>query len=850
MPALATIPNFENLIVDSSTASQYADQIGGKARNLIHLNQCGYRVPKFVVVLPELFRGVVENESSTEVRNEIARALEAYFPKPLLFAVRSSARDEDSQNHSFAGQLESYLNVARADVPEAVLKVWQSVFSERNLAYRQSRELDTSSVPPPAVIIQAMVDADFAGVAFTADPVSGDCSVTIISAVEGLGEALVSGQSSGISYKIDAGYNISALSTEDPNLAGRAVPEHTLRRISKWARHIEQTFAQPQDIEWALSRGRLYVLQSRPITTLQPAQCERGELTIWDNSNIGESYQGVTTPLTFSFARNAYEHVYRQFCRLMGVPETRIARNSHVFPSMIGYVDGRIYYNLLNWYRLVSILPGYKVNRHFMEQMMGVKEALPECLVQEIGGDSGTPSAADRLELLGTSLKTVWNLATIERQIDTFNTRFEESINAVPQDLSRLNERELMLVYRELENRLLHKWDAPLTNDFFAMIFYGLLRQLCKKWLGDENETMQNALLSEMSGIISAQPAEILRKMAEGVRGDARFINVLAHGTASDIENELPKHSSYAAAVQTYLSKFGDRCAGELKLETESLSENQLPLHRAVASFAVAKPKIILDQDLAGSAQVEQTAFNKLRHQPARLAMFRFVLNHARERVRQRENLRFQRTRLFGAVRRIFKQIGIRFQNAGVFAHSNDIFFLETSEIFAVIEGTSTTQDVRRLVEMRRDENRRSLNSAAPPDRFQTNGLRRRSAVSKNKEQEPAANGSSAIGCSPGRVIGRVRVLTSSHLKQPLAPDEIVVAERTDPGWILIFPQAAGLIVEHGSLLSHSAIVSRELGLPCIVAAHGATKNFVDGELIEMDGSSGMIRKLSAEKFA
>ena len=159
--------------------------------------------------------------------------------------------------------------------------------------------------------------------------------------------------------------------------------------VATLARDASRHFGRPQDIEWAIdgsgttsrqrqSAGTLYLLQSRPITTLAHAADPDADLAIWDNSNIVESYSGVTTPLTFSFASEIYQGVYRQFCRLMGVPDRVVAEEDDTFRNMLGLIRGRLYYNLLNWYRVLALLPGFTVNRKFMEQMMGVRESLPE----------------------------------------------------------------------------------------------------------------------------------------------------------------------------------------------------------------------------------------------------------------------------------------------------------------------------------------------------------------------------------------------------------------------------------------------------------------------------------------
>ena len=161
-------------------------------------------------------------------------------------------------------------------------------------------------------------------------------------------------------------------------MTGLSSRDETAVEIAALARRSAALFGQPQDIEWAIEGGRIYLLQSRPITTLRNLPDPDGVLNIWDNSNIIESYSGVTTPLTFSFARSVYEGVYRQFCRILRVPERKIAANDHTFSRMLGLIQGRVYYNLLNWYRVLALLPGFTVNRRFMEQMMGVRESLPD----------------------------------------------------------------------------------------------------------------------------------------------------------------------------------------------------------------------------------------------------------------------------------------------------------------------------------------------------------------------------------------------------------------------------------------------------------------------------------------
>src|SRR5581483_9024937 len=232
----------------------------------------------------------------------------------------------------------------------------------------------------------------------------------------------------------------------------------------------------------------LYVLQTRPITTLTDLPDPDAVRNIWDNSNITESYSGVTTPLTFSFARCAYEGVYREFCRILKVPERKLAANDHVFSHMLGLIRGRVYYNLLNWYRVLALLPGFTVNRRFMEQMMGVKEPLPADVSDTLAAATLRERVRDARNLGHMLMAVVWNHFTLDRKIQRFYARLDNALSDSTAGFADKRVDELAACYDRLLNQLLRRWDAPLLNDFFTMIFHGLLRQLCQKWLKGGNQ--------------------------------------------------------------------------------------------------------------------------------------------------------------------------------------------------------------------------------------------------------------------------------------------------------------------------------------------------------------------------
>lgn len=234
-----------------------------------------------------------------------------------------------------------------------------------------------------------------------------------------------------------------------------------------------------------------------------------------------------------------------------------------------------------------------------------------------------------------------------------------------------------------------------------------------------------------------------------------------------------------------------------------------------------------------------------LRWRPLRQLLFGWVAANARARVRDRENLRFERTRLFGRVRQIFVELGRKLHALDVLAEPRDVFYLEVNEVLGFLDGTASTTDLKGLVALRRTEFERYRKETPPADRFETRGVVHQGNSFQGKPAAVEADGETrrGLGCCPGVVRGPVRVVTDPR-GVDLRQGEILVAERTDPGWIMLFPSAAGLLVERGSLLSHSAIVGGELGLPAVVSVAGVTRWLRDGDEVEMDGGSGVVTRI------
>ena len=826
--------------------------LGGKAGALAALQGRGENIPDWFVLLPAAFAESVPSGTTQEWRlspavgQQLQSALDRLGPTGGLFAVRSSALEEDGTGHSFAGQFDSFLKVRREDVAARVLAVWRSGFSERVRHYQEHHQLPVRAAAP-AVLIQRMVHAEAAGVGFGVDPVTGRPEVTVVSAVRGLGDTLVSGERNADTWRVaTTGKVISREIAEgSPALADAQVVA-----VAVMVQRLGTFFGRPQDVEWAWEKDTLYLLQSRPVTTVAAA----GTFNLWDNSNIIESYSGVTTPLTFSFARRAYEGVYRQFCQILAVPPAKIRAHATVFRDMIGLIQGRVYYNLLNWYRVLALLPGFTLNRRFMEQMMGVKEELPAEILAELGPVTRWGRVRDSWDLAGSLGALVAHHFLLPRKIRSFQKRLNAALAPPGKSLEAMTAGELAGYFRELEARLLTRWDAPLLNDFFAMIFFGVLRRLSTGWLADAEGTLGNNLLCAEGGMISAEPARRVTELASLAAKHPRLATALSQQPAAVIEAMLPEFPDFSTAYRSYLDKFGERCLEELKLETQTLHDDPLLLLRAVGQMAKAPPKPevhagiteISDARPAAEAQVH-AAF---RGHPIRGAVFHWVLRHTRARVRDRENLRFERTRLFGRVRRLFVQLGQRFHAAGHLDDPRDVFHLEVDEVLAfagALASHSPPTDLRARVHQRQREFADYRAAQPPPRRFSSRGDANNPAtwqVGADPSTPVTGEIRQGLGCCPGVVRGRVRKVLDPRSTQ-LRRGEILVAERTDPGWILIFPSAAGLLIERGSLLSHSAIVARELGIPAVVAIEGLMQWLQDGDAVEFDGRTGRVRRLT-----
>ena len=855
--------------------------IGGKAKNLLKLGQLDLHLPKWVVLPADFLAEVFKDLSSIEHTKDALHAIDRYIFPPVVhtelnelfanvsyLAVRSSALDEDGRQHSFAGQFESYLYVRKEQVLERIKDVWRSIFSERVISYRQANHLGPSL--GIGVIVQEMVDADAAGVAFGMNPVNGHRKEKLISGVFGLGEGLVSGKLDADHYIItnrlidrqtvrkkqkmvfDSGAAGGTVLIDVPriNQNDQAISDEILWQLDELLEKLRKSFGLYQDVEFAVKGEKLYILQARPITGLSKLPDPTSAYMLWDNSNIVESYPGVTTPLTFSFISHSYENVYKMLVSVLGVDEQTIRRHQDVFANMLGFINGRVYYNLRSWYHVLAMLPGYSLNARFMEQMMGVKERF------DIPDSYLIPKGQAWRRMLKILLKMYGHLRTLPNQRTAFKNLLDRTIDKYKKiDFQSKDAPELMNLYLHFERTLLHQWKAPLLNDFFSMIWFGLLKKRCEEYTKDDYPNIHNDLLCGSADIISTQPIHRSVALATYISNTPFLKQVFLRESPEDIwqfllYDHLNESKKTRQMIEQYITDFGERCVGELKLETISYTQEPSRFVQVLKSYVesgITTSKTSNQMEEKIRTDAEAVIKKALRHKPLKKWIFKKTLSRARDLVSARENLRYERTRAFGIVRELFTYIGKRFYEEDILEFERDIFFLSKEEIFAYIEGRSLTTDLKSIVAVRKEEHERFQQMLMPSERIGTYGTVYQSNDFYSKSKVEIVEGDLiGIGCCPGQVKARARVVQHPSEVDSLNGD-ILVTSSTDPGWVTLFPSAGAIIVERGSLLSHSAIVSREMGIPCIVSVTGLLSRVKTGDWLEMDGSSGKIKILTEE---
>lgn len=902
----------EYLYDAKSAVALEKDALGGKAYNMAWLTKEGFNVPKWWVLTTDALKFQLESAGLTEwigqqvasidansdndqikktseavqarildlkldeiIRQRIIDSMPASELESGFFAVRSSILGEDAEGASFAGQMDSYLYQRGLDaICESVIKVLSSAFNHRALVYRLSKGLPVTDIQA-AVIIQEMIDGEVSGVMFTAHPITGSRKHALISATWGCGEGVVSGICNTDEFtiglydgKIEKQVNEKDIQLVFDKATGQGtkeidvtaekqnepcLPDERIVDLKDVGLNIAQSLKFPQDIEWTISKGKVYILQTRPVTSLPEFADPEDKLVVWDNSNIQESYCGVTTPLTFSYACRAYMQVYDQTYSLLGSKDM-VKSQQDMLANLLGLIRGRVYYNINNWYKSLLFLPSFKTNKSDMERMMGLQDPVDFVQAKEL-------SFVEKLTQIPKMLIALFKLTSgfrrMHKLVPEFRASFEENYKRV--DRGRLHTNtigEIIELCKELDQKLVGAWSTPIINDFYVMMMNGRVHRWLEKSGFDEPATVQNNLMSGEEGIESTEPTKYLLRLCDDIRANPDLRSLIEKNPNEKLLDVLQVSApEIYERCKEYIELYGDRTMGELKLESITLREDPKFMFAVLKNF-LSREDLSLETLAANEqkfrSEAESEVFAAIRNKlgSSKLPKFKKDLTKLREAVKNRENMRLARTRVFGIYRSMFLEIGNQLAFYGFLDDARDIFYLTIEEIYAFNDGRSVQTVMKPIVEARKAEFE-EYEKEDLPHHFWTYGAvylnNKYEYPNQASDEELAASANSrslkGTGCYPGIVEKPIRLIFSPEDELSLE-GQILCTVRTDPGWAPLFPTAGGIIVERGSTLSHSAVVARELGIPAIVGVPNVTGILRDKENVRMDGTSGIVERI------
>jgi len=778
-----------------------------KYDNLLKLRKQGFLVPDFEIIR---FEDVIDNKDdlcqlidknrfkSTKELSEILKDFIANNTKSKYlinlqcekYAIRSSSNIEDGTKDSFAGQFDTYLNVEKKDIDTYIIKCFQSLYNTNVLDYAKNKNLDIKDFEMN-VIIQRMVQAKYSGIIFTANPL-GILNESVIVVGEGLGEDVVTDKISTITYYYNLNDKVYYFEGSNDYLDRNKVEE--MLDISK---SITKHFGKYLDIEFAIANDIIYILQVRKITTIND-----DNPLVFDNSNIVESYPRTSLPLTISFVNDIYSGVFRGVCKRILKNKKELEKKSTTFNNMIGSVNGRIYYKISNWYSLIKCLPFSKKIIPIWQEMLGVKNKSYDNEREDIVLFVRFMTYINSfIEFVRVSK----NMKRLEKKFCKVNEEFYKEFK------DSLNEEEILSLYNKVGEELLSCWDITLINDIYAFVYTGLLKKRLKKKY-DNHEQIANKYISGISNIESLKPIKELIKIA--------------------YNKDKYTKEEYDIKIQEYIKVYGDRNVEELKLESKTFRTDPKLLEDKINEYRKDMNKLEKNYHTLLDDNVSYDYIEK------EDIITRFFIKKCMLGIKNREISRLNRSRIFGMIRAMFLRLGEIYCNKGLIEKEDDIFYLTLDEIQSMASKNEVKIDI---IAKRKEEYKvykclpaysRIIFMNEEFDKHHTN-------VNMNKlyTNDKVLRG---IPCSNGKVRAKALVITDIN-KAKDVKDKILITKMTDPGWVFLLATAKGIISEKGSLLSHTAIISRELHIPSIVGVDNLLSTIKTGDLIEMDASKGII---------
>lgn len=769
------------------------DLAGGKASILAQLTQNGFSVPEGFVILNTAFEnGDLGIEAWQEVM-DVAEEMRSHDDS-ICFAIRSSAICEDSETASFAGVFQTVLNQStNEEIRKAILTVYGSRISERARAYSTMKNEETEQ--HMAIIIQKMVPSELSGVLFTSDPLSGSFENMTGNYVIGIGEKMVSGDSSAELFKL---YRPKGKYEGPESLKPYA------DQLYKQATAIENLLGSGQDIEWAIVEGKLHILQSRPITTLSPGNIDHYDINytnmgdeIWINTNISEAIPDVYSPLTWSIGKildeslNFIPGYYIFSGNIYGRPYMNISRRLNVIKSILGpFSKGA----LKMIFDLYGELPkGMAIPEHPMKRSDALKIMVPKAL--SIGKESRKASK---------SLKSFSN-QTPDWQKE-MKTKIENA--ETPDALLRI-------WLEELKPYVLKAWLSAGAAAIGVPKITALNKKLTKM-VGPEDSSILMSNLRGEQELESLGPVSGITKVLKGEMSKEQYTMNFGHRGAHEYELSLSVDAENPKWIENQMMEYES-----LGIDVEKMLKNQ-------------------------RKKFDETFVRFIERYPNKIMWLKKQLKDASEATNLREKGRSEFVRVYRLIR-LFALKASTFFNLG-----EDVFFLYIEELENVLLGSGFKDDIitiRRL-------NFEKYKSLPPfpavikgrfdPEAWANDPNRRTDYYDASIPVEVMDTTDLLTGHpgASGSVKGFVRVIHQFEDAHQLQPGEILVTATTNIGWTPIFPKASAIVTDVGAPLSHAAIVAREMGIPAVVGCGNATIRLKTGDKVKVNGGQGTVEIL------
>gem|GEM_PF-70998 len=837
------------LVVELGSVESLDDSLcGAKAANLARLKRAGLRVPPGFVISTEAFlRGGLPVA-------EIGRKYRRFFPGASRVAARSSATAEDLPEASFAGQYDSFLNIPSfEDLLVALGKCRDSLASERARSYLARNGIVADRVKM-AVLVQEMVAAEVSGVVFTANPMNGLRHQMLVNLASGTGELLASGRASPEQLVLEKGQRC-------PHTRSRLLDEPRVRELYRAAAGIEALFGRPQDIEFAFASGRLHVLQARPITALpeprlpfavswgDPANRELADAqtVFWCNWNTRENMAYPLKPMAWSFFNDILVPEIMKV--LYGVvPGSPLERHCH----FIDLVDGRAYWNM-------TLLAGNPFSRATVMKLLDKLDMEAHQAFSALAAEGSFRPA--RLpfrwwQLAVPALRNAANFLTfpwlasprwIEKRCRSFLKQAEEYVGLGLESLSTSG----MFAQARRYGYVIARFAFPLLMvSSKSLAGFAIIEKLTGKWpevRGDDllagmpgNKTTETAL--ELYRL-SAAPPEVRLIFADAKIGGQDGVSEM-NGRLETTE----AGREYRKRIRRFLAEYGHRGMKDLDVGHPSWAEDPTYVYQMIKSYMSlgTEDPDPLDQfekaaarrrDLEAYIEKRLTSSFADRIFPLRRWLFRLAIRLVHDFFPWRENEKFYGIKVFPGSRRIIKEAGRRYSEAGLLESADGIFFLTVPEVEMQEAGRGMTPaEMKDTVKRRRAEWERQV-SRTPPFIVRSDG------VPWGPKEAPNTEGIlQGVPASSGRATGVARIIREPSEAHLFRKGEILVAPYTEPGWAPLFLLARAVVMEVGGAICHGAIVAREYGIPAVVGVKGALAAIKDGQTITVDGSRGEVR--------